>query len=147
MLQNYIEKINPVVKIKDFYYRVKSWFLPREGEIFLVSTIILVALLSFALGRLSSLRGEKFPIQVYRPGDIKLQTANVIQAPAQTVSSGKIGEGIKENLFVASKNSSVYHFPWCSGAQRIKEENKIYFSSREEAEKAGFRPAANCEGL
>lgn len=128
MLQNYIEKI-------------KSWFLPREGEIFLVSTIILVALLSFALGRLSSLRGEKFPIQVYRPGDIKSQTANVIQAP------GKIGEEIKENLFVASKNGSVYHFPWCSGAQRIKEENKIFFSSREEAEKAGLRPAANCEGL
>ena len=52
-----------------------------------------------------------------------------------------------EKLYVGSKNGEVYHFPWCSGAQRMKEANKIFFSSREEAEKAGYRPAANCEGL
>jgi len=48
---------------------------------------------------------------------------------------------------VASKNGTVYHFPWCSGAQRINEENKIWFTSQEEAQAAGYRPAANCKGL
>lgn len=46
--------------------------------------------------------------------------------------------------YVGSKNSNVYHLPDCPGAKRIKEENKRCFSSKEEAEKAGYRPAKNC---
>jgi hypothetical protein len=48
---------------------------------------------------------------------------------------------------VASKNGTKYHFLWCPGASTIKEENKIYFTSKEEAEKAGYKPAVNCKGL
>src|SRR3989338_3692479 len=48
---------------------------------------------------------------------------------------------------VASKSGSKYHLPWCSGAQAIKEENKVWFASREAAEAAGYEPAANCKGL
>ena len=46
--------------------------------------------------------------------------------------------------FVASVNGTKYHLSWCSGAQNIKEQNKITFSSRKEAEDAGYTPAANC---
>jgi hypothetical protein len=49
--------------------------------------------------------------------------------------------------FIGSKNSDIYHLPECSGAKRIKEENKKCFESKEEAEKAGYRPAQNCPGL
>jgi len=52
-----------------------------------------------------------------------------------------------EKSFVASKNGTKYHYPWCPGAQSIKEENKIWFSTKEEAEKAGYQPASNCKGL
>jgi methylphosphotriester-DNA--protein-cysteine methyltransferase len=48
---------------------------------------------------------------------------------------------------VASKSGKAYHLPWCSGAQRIKEANKIYFASKAEAEQAGYTPAANCPGI
>jgi len=61
------------------------------------------------------------------------------------INENKIEEG--EYQIVASKNGEVYHYVWCSGAKRIKEENKIYFKSKEEAEKAGLRPAKNCPGL
>ena len=27
---------------------------------------------------------------------------------------------------IGNKNSKIYHYPWCSGAQRMKEENKVY---------------------
>ncbi|OGN12480.1 MAG: hypothetical protein A3C71_01770 [Candidatus Yanofskybacteria bacterium RIFCSPHIGHO2_02_FULL_43_15c] len=46
---------------------------------------------------------------------------------------------------VASKNSTVYHFIWCSGAQRIKEENKITFTSEQEAQNKGLILASNCK--
>jgi hypothetical protein len=49
--------------------------------------------------------------------------------------------------YVGSKKSNIYHLPDCPGAKRIKEENKRCFSSKEEAEKAGYRPAKNCPGL
>lgn len=49
--------------------------------------------------------------------------------------------------YVASKSGSKYHLPWCPGAKQMKEENKIYFSSKEEAEAAGYAPAANCKGI
>jgi hypothetical protein len=61
--------------------------------------------------------------------------------PSAVVSSEAGGK------YVASKSGSAYHFPWCSGAKRIKEENKIYFNTKEEAEKAGYHPAGNCKGL
>ncbi len=49
--------------------------------------------------------------------------------------------------YVASKNGTKYYLPSCSGANRIKEENKVYFDSVEEAQAAGLEPAANCPGL
>lgn len=44
-------------------------------------------------------------------------------------------------LFVASVNSSLFHHKDCSSANQIKEENKVWFTSREEAEKAGYGPS------
>lgn len=136
--------------LKDYLIKVKSWFTPKEDEIILVITIVLVALIGFGLGRLSVLKENKFPIQIQEPA----QEANTISA-VKTPDAPPAGGGNlprqagakKAALLVGSKNGRAYHFPWCSGAQRIKEENKIYFSSKEEAEKAGYKPAANCEGL
>ena len=122
--------------IKDALAKIKAWFLPREGEIILAAVIILTALASFGLGRLSALGKNKFPVRI----ETKNQSAAALSSQNPKTESA-------QNLFVASRNGQVYHFPWCAGAQRIKEENKIYFSSKEEAQKAGLRPAANCEGL
>lgn len=52
-----------------------------------------------------------------------------------------------EKTYVASKNGARYHYPWCSGAQNIKEENKLWFATKEAAEAAGYTPAQNCDGL
>ena len=122
--------------IQNLWNKIKAWFLPREGEVVLAAVIILTALASFGLGRLSALGKNKFPVRI----ETKNQSAAALSSQNPKTESA-------QNLFVASRNGQVYHFPWCAGAQRIKEENKIFFNSREEAEKAGLRPAANCEGL
>ena len=54
---------------------------------------------------------------------------------------------VTEGSYVASKSGTKYHLPWCGGAQRIKEENKVWFKTKEDAEKAGYTPAANCKGI
>ena len=51
-----------------------------------------------------------------------------------TISQNKTG------MFVASKNSKIYHLPDCQYVKRIKEENKIFFKSVEEAREKGFSP-------
>jgi hypothetical protein len=75
-------------------------------------------------------------------------TTNINKENLEKVENSK-NENKNQNeiLFVASKKGKVYHLPWCPGAKAIQEDNKIYFSSREEAEKAGYRPAKNCPGL
>jgi len=47
-------------------------------------------------------------------------------------------------LFVGSRNSDVYHKPDCASAAKIKDENKIWFSSEEEAKSKGYRPSKSC---
>ena len=49
----------------------------------------------------------------------------------------------KTGMFVASKNSKIYHNPDCQYVKRIKEENKIWFQSAKEAEDKGYSPH-NC---
>jgi len=66
---------------------------------------------------------------------------------AQTAAVSTAEGGRVEGSYVASKSGKAYHLPWCPGAQRIKEENKVWFQSKEEAEAAGYSPAGNCKGL
>jgi hypothetical protein len=47
-----------------------------------------------------------------------------------------------ENMFAASKSSNKYHHKDCSTWKRIKPENLIWFSTREQAEAAGYQPTA-----
>jgi len=115
--------------------KVKEKIKPYENDAILILIIVLVALISFGLGRLSKIREGKAPIT------IENATGNI------SASQGEFVAGNEAKLFVASKNGAKYHYPWCSGAQNIKEENKIWFSSKKEAEKSGYAPAGNCKGL
>jgi len=49
--------------------------------------------------------------------------------------------------YVASKNGTRYYLPWCGGAKQINEENKVWFITKEDAERAGYTPAKNCKGI
>lgn len=49
-----------------------------------------------------------------------------------------------EATYVASSNSNKFHDSSCSQAQRIKDANKITFSSRDEAINAGYEPCGIC---
>ncbi len=119
--------------------KIKNFCKINEKDIIVTMVIIAVGLISFGLGRLSKIRENKTPITVENLG-ASVETGFRVAPAAETrfQESGTV---------VASKNGAKYHYPWCAGAQSIKEENKIYFSSTEEARKAGYTPASNCKGL
>ena len=97
--------------------------------------VLLVGTASFGLGR-----------QSIEPEPTTQQEPTVIQRTA-AVETQVAAPAAAETTLVASKNSDKYHLPWCSGAARIAEANKIYFTSEAEAKAAGYKPAANCKGL
>ena len=113
--------------------------LPKD--LFVLSLITLVGLGAFASGRLSALEEE-------RKSELK-----IVQASPSLESDTKEGEGVpllipvSSGMYVGSRSGTTYHLPWCSGAQRIKEENKLWFATKEEAESKGYKPAANCKGI
>jgi hypothetical protein len=49
--------------------------------------------------------------------------------------------------YVAARGGTVYYLPTCSGAKRISDKNKIWFDTKAEAEKFGYKPAQNCKGM
>lgn len=46
--------------------------------------------------------------------------------------------------YIGSVNSDVFHIPGCHYVNRIKESNKISFSSRDSAISSGYRPCEVC---
>ncbi|MBU4224014.1 hypothetical protein KJ934_02230, partial [Patescibacteria group bacterium] len=109
-------------------------------DLVLATVVILTALIGFGLGRLSKIREQKTPITIENLG---ASTETVFLPQAQHETQFQTTNG----AIVVSKNGTKYHYPWCSGAQSIKEENKIWFASEQEAREAGYTPASNCKGL
>lgn len=116
---------------------IKEKIKPLENDLILGVIIVSVGLIGFGLGRLSKIKAAKTPVTIEN-------TANT----ATALVGGEDGNlPVGDKTLVASRNGSKYHYVWCSGASSIKAENKIYFRSKEEAEKAGYQPASNCKGL
>jgi hypothetical protein len=121
----------------------------------LVTSLAVTSIVSFGLGRLSTREDRAAPVTVYEAGaSQKVDTGAISLVPEgtthSTLATAQSAVAPLQRIggsFVASRTGSSYHLPWCSGAKRIKNENKIYFNSKEEAEKAGYKPAANCKGL
>jgi len=128
------------MSIKDFHQKIKGVLNKANTEDFgLILIVLLVAFASFGLGRLSVLDMPDEPITI--------QSASTFNAISGVTQGGEVAAEIPEGGYVASKNSDKYHLPWCSGAQRISEQNKIYFATKAEAESAGYTPAGNCKGI
>ncbi|MEK7133403.1 MAG: hypothetical protein AAB771_01805 [Patescibacteria group bacterium] len=124
---------------------IKDKFELYKNDIFTAGIIVLTAVIGFGLGRLSIIYGQKTPVKIeYSNSDSENSEKNQSAAVSEAL---EVKPSNKEKMYVASKNSDKYHLPWCAGAQRIKEENKIWFASKEEAEKTGYKPAENCEGI
>ena len=122
--------------LADLYKKVKMWCGDNRNDLVTASIIFFTGLSGFGLGRLSVDLKPNPPLSVIQPTD-EQQHVNT------TSSNDAVANN---NMVVASRNGTTYYYSWCSGIKRIKEENKIRFPTKEEAEKAGLKLAGNCQG-
>ncbi len=54
-------------------------------------------------------------------------------------SEKKVEKTFKPGKYIASKTGVKYHAPKCDWAKRIKKANAVWFDSKEEAKKAGYK--------
>lgn len=140
------------MSIRDIANKCKDSILILERRDFFIALLIIFAsFASFGLGRLSALQEKKTPIRIEQSIAQSAAVANSVSSDGQTTETNKAPATEKAlssgGSFVGSKSGTTYHFPWCPGASRIKDENKIWFQTKEAAEKAGYHPAGNCKGL
>lgn len=139
--------------LTNFFQKVKTVLKTHEREFFIVLLVMLLGIASFGFGRLSILWREKEPITIEKQKQteppIGTVEAAAISIPLTIPTEKQVTQSPPkaQGTFVASKKGTAYHFPWCPGAKQIKEENKIWFQTKEEAERFGYKPAANCPGL
>lgn len=119
----------------------------------LLLILVLVGFAAFGLGRISAKQTSRETVTVYGSNGAPIEQSPVAPQASREAISGvseqaaAIESGVTTGEVVGSKNSTKYHLPWCSGAKRISETNKIVFKTVAEAEAAGYTPAANCPGI
>ena len=119
--------------------KIKGYIALYQQDIFVVLLVLVVGFLSFGLGFLACREANKEEVEILLPAN--LNVAAVGGSVESKVNSSERGK------YVGSINSDKYHLPWCSGAERINEANKVWFQTETEAKDKGYSPAGNCPGL
>jgi len=112
----------------------------KAKDFLTIFVIILVGLGSFGLGRLSKkdIILEGLPAQAGLKIEYKGQEASVFGIMTNDSNSNS------KNFF-ASNRGSKYYSLGCSGGKAIKQENRIYFDTKKEAENAGYELSSSCK--
>lgn len=99
-----------------------------KKSIALVSIIVLSCTASFGLGRLSVAE------QARANDDVEIIVPKL----------GALGIDESNYKYLASKSGTRYYPIGCKSANRIKDENKVYFNTLEEAQEGGLTLASGC---
>ena len=125
----------------------------------LLAIIVLTGTLCFGMGLIAarenpkqgdSLWIEQLPNEEL-PGSIGTTSESYIPTPAESKPAPQPAAAAAalphSGAYVASKSGTKYYLPTCSGATRIKDENKVWFATKQAAEAAGYCPSSTCKGL
>lgn len=138
------------MSIQELSIKLKGFW--NNTEYLLAMLIIAVSVASFFLGRFSvhenikeiqqkaEVVGSIDSIEEKQRITVEKEVTKEVETPTEASLQESGG-------YVASKSGTKYHLPWCGSAKQIKEANKIWFATKEEAEKAGYTPASNCKGI
>ena len=133
----------------------KAYLGRIPADILVLLVLVLSSILAFGLGILAGKDMAKtdgkdgFWIEQLpeRPETASGGPAAAIEAVKPAKAVEPVPSEPVAKVYMASKNGTKYYLPSCGSAKRIKEENRIWFGTKDEAEAAGYAPAANCPGL
>ena len=124
--------------------KIKQFFESEKGkDVMIVFIVILTGLGSFELGRLSK-EDRTSGIKIEYINQAENQSANVISSVKNSPEKVSTTINSSGKKFFASNRGSRYYSIGCSGGKTIKQENRIYFTTKEEAEKAGYELSSSC---
>lgn len=132
------------MSIHDISYKIKGRVGIDHITLINIIVIILVGICAFGLGRLS-VESPKVDESVKITNASGIISRSKAQTSFNSSTETKSGEISLEGQYVASKNGKLYYSVGCSGANRIKKENKIWFDTKEEAEKYGLIMSSTCK--
>lgn len=125
-----------------FFKSVKTY----QSDIILAITIVLISITAFNLGKISAYQQKKTPITITKPesanGLVTRDNGNSQNPERLGVGSRKLG--VTQVFASKVSKSKVYHFPWCPGASKIADKNKLTFATETAAISAGYTLAGNC---
>ncbi len=102
-------------------------------RLFLALIIILVALLSFGLGKLSEQNGST----------ISIESGSVLNRSASEAQTSSAVLSVPTGGVYASSKGTKYYYSWCKST--VSEANKVTFVDSKTAESAGYTLASNCK--
>lgn len=117
-----------------------------DSRYFIAVCVVLVAVSSFVLGRVSKMQDSKDPIRIIQE-KVVAQVEGGGEVKGVSSEQARLSPEATAGAVIGSKNGTKYHYPWCAGAKQIADKNKIIFNSIEEARAKGYTPASNCKGL
>lgn len=131
--------------------KIKQFLDSEKGkDILIVIIVILVGLGSFELGRLSK-EDSSTGIKIEYPDQESGQEASVVKAGSDAIPDVGILQGRSPTsgasdgkTFFASSRGKKYYTISCSAGKTIKQENRVYFSTGEEAQAAGYTLSNAC---
>ncbi|MFW5884711.1 MAG: hypothetical protein ACOCUF_00550 [Patescibacteria group bacterium] len=144
------------------YRKSLKFWKDNEERLLFVVAIILVAFAGFKAGETKESSREDSEIKVainnIEASNPRQQNALALGEAAQRKGVSVEGETSpsenkeaenkevenEECPLVGSENSDKYHSSDCTWAEKIKPENRVCFSSEEEAEEKGYKAAGCC---
>jgi hypothetical protein len=115
---------------------------------FLVGEVLLIGASGFAAGFLWPHPSPALTLFTPPAPVVEIPSEPSLVEPADQGTANTTGDEptpvpAQQGQFVASKSGAKYHpVTGCSYADRIKEENRIYFNTAKEAESAGYEPSS-----
>ena len=123
------------MSIPETYSKIKSLIIPALK----IGSFVLVLGLVFILGRISALSElkQQIPIEVIYPPLVKTNIPQYNQ-------TGTTNEP-ESWAFAGSKTGKTYYPKDCSGIARVKPENRVYFTTVDEAVAGGYHLSTTCK--
>lgn len=127
-----------------FLYQCKEWIKENRQKLFLLGGFLIVGALGFESGLLRGALTQSAPLVVSIPAAVEPLPVNgtVIENKQVKGAEQSVTETDKQPAgecpYVGSRNSNKYHLATCAVAKRIKPENRVCFTSKEDAEKRGY---------
>ena len=134
---------------------ITTAFESEKGkDILIILIVLLVGISSFFLGRLSKNPNQGLKIEY--PNNYQENTQSGLNQPnlgqiKTNIAPNKVLEPIQTSLnttktgnYFASSRGKKYYTLGCSAGKTIKLENRIYFETSADAEKAGYSLSTSC---